>query len=109
MQSMHTNSVLYLMKIFSFVATASLLIIFFSNYIVYAQNVSDSIQEKFESVKSKSHESFVLPFSASNTDRKNPVVYTYDTPKDVSWILGITNNMTYNNSSEAKTIISKHN
>jgi len=105
MQLMHTNSVLYLMKIFSFVATASLLTIFFSSYFVYAQNASESIQEKFESVKSKSHESFVIPFSASNTDRKNPVVYNYDTPKDVSWILGITNNMTYNNSSEAKTII----
>lgn len=105
MQLMHSNSLLYLLKIFSFVVTASLLTLFFSNYFVYAQNISDSIEEKFESVKSKSHESFVIPFSASNTDRKNPVIYTYDKPKDVSWILGITNNMTYNNSSEAKTII----
>ena len=48
---------------------------------------------------------FVIPFSASNTDRKNPVIYTYETPNDVSWILSIENNMTYNNSSEAKTII----
>jgi hypothetical protein len=104
---MYANSLLYLMKISSFatVTTIFILLIFFSNHFVYAQNVSESTGEKFEAVKSKSHESFVVPFSASNTDRKNPVIYTYDTPKNVSFILGITNNMTYNNSSEAKTII----
>lgn len=104
---MYANSLLYLMKIFSFAAvtTTFIFLIFFSNHFVYAQNESEDMGEKFEEVKSKSSESFVLPFSASNTDRKNPVIYTYDTPKDVSWILGITNNMTYNNSSEAKTII----
>ena len=104
MQSMYANSLLYLMKISSFVAI-SIFLILSSNYFVYAQNVSESTEEKFDAVKSKSHESFTLPFSASNTDRKNPVIYTYDTPIDVSFILGITNNMTYNNSSEAKTII----
>lgn len=105
MQSMHENSLLYLIKISSFAAASIFLIILCSNHFVYAQNVSESVGEKFEAEKSKSHESFVLPFSASNTDRKNPVIYTYDTPIDVSFILGITNNMTYNNSSEAKTII----
>ncbi len=105
MQSMYANSLLYLMKISSFAAASIFLIILFSNHFVYAQNVSESTGEKFDAVKSKSHESFIIPFSASNTDRKNPVIYTYDTPKDVSWILGITNNMTYNNSSESKTII----
>jgi hypothetical protein len=104
MQSMYANSLLYLMKISSFVAILIFLTIS-SNYFVYAQNVSEPTDEKFDTVKSKSHESFTLPFSASNTDRKNPVIYTYDTPIDVSFILGITNNMTYNNSSEAKTII----
>src|SRR5918993_4318210 len=104
---MYAKSLLYLIKIPSFAAitTVFILLIFFSNHFVYAQNVSESVGEKFEAVKSKSHESFVIPFSASNTDRKNPVIYTYDTPIDVSFILGITNNMTYNNSSEAKTII----
>jgi len=105
MQSMYENSLFYSVKISSFVAASILFIMLFSNHFVYAQNVSDSTGEKFDAVKSKSHESFVLPFSASNTDRKNPVIYTYDTPKGVSWILGITNNMTYNNSAEAKTII----
>jgi hypothetical protein len=79
--------------------------IFFLNNFIYAQNELDSIEENLNVTKSKSHERFVLPFSASNTDRKNPVIHTYEIPKDVSWILSIENNMTYNNSSEAKTII----
>jgi hypothetical protein len=101
---MYANSLLNIMKIFSFIV-ASIFLMLFSNHLIYAQNTSESADDNFEAVKSKSHESFVIPYSASNTDRKNPVVYTYDTPKDVNWILGITNNMTYNNSSEAKTII----
>jgi hypothetical protein len=79
--------------------------IFFLNNFIYAQNELDSIEENLNVTKSKSHERFVLPFSASNTDRKNPVIHTYEIPKDVSWILSIENNMTYQNSSEAKTII----
>ena len=103
MQSMYANSILSLLK-FSFIG-AFIFIIFFLNTCVSAQNESESIEENFDVTKSKSHERFVVPFSASNTDRKNPVIYTYEIPKDVSWILGIENNMTYNNSSESKTII----
>ena len=103
MQSMYANSILSMLK-FSFIG-AFIFLIFFLNTYVSAQNESESIEENFDVTKSKSHESFVVPFSASNTDRKNPVIYTYEIPKDVSWILGIENNMTYNNSSESKTII----
>jgi hypothetical protein len=103
MQSMYANSILSLLK-FSFIS-AFIFLTFFFNTCVSAQNDSESIEETFDVTKSKSHESFVVPFSASNTDRKNPVIYTYEIPKDVSWILGIENNMTYNNSSESKTII----
>ena len=102
MQSMYANSILSMLK-FSFIGAFIFLI--FLNTCVSAQNESESIKENFDVTKSKSHESFVVPFSASNTDRKNPVIYTYEIPKDVSWILGIENNMTYNNSSESKTII----
>ena len=102
MQSMYANSILSMLK-FSFIGAFIFLI--FLNTCVSAQNESESIEENLNVTKSKSHESFVVPFSASNTDRKNPVIYTYEIPKDVSWILGIENNMTYNNSSESKTII----
>jgi len=105
MQSMYANSLPYLLKISLFVVIPTFLVLSSTNYFIYGQNTSESSTEKFDVVKSKSHESLTLPFSASNTDRKNPVIYKYDTPKNVNWILGITNNMTYNNSSEAKTII----
>ena len=101
---MHGNSLLYFLK-FSFFIGTFIYMIFFLNNFIYAQNELDSIEENLNVTKSKSHERFVLPFSASNTDRKNPVIHTYEIPKDVSWILSIENNMTYNNSSEAKTII----
>jgi len=104
MQSMPGNSLLYFLK-FSFFIGTFIYMIFFLNNFIYAQNELDSIEENLNVTKSKSHERFVLPFSASNTDRKNPVIHTYEIPKDVSWILSIENNMTYNNSSEAKTII----
>ena len=104
MQSMHGNSLLYFLK-YSFYMGEIVYLIFFSNNFIYAQNETESTEENLNVTKSKSHERFVLPFSASNTDRKNPVIHTYEIPKDVSWILSIENNMTYNNSSEAKTII----
>ncbi len=104
MQSMHGNSLLYFFK-YSFYMGVFVYLIFFSNSFIYAQNEFESTEENLNVTKSKSHERFVVPFSASNTDRKNPVIHTYDIPKDVSWILSIENNMTYQNSSEAKTII----
>ena len=104
MHSMHRNSLLYFLKLSSFIG-AFIYMIFFSNNFLYAQNEFESPAETLNVTKSKSHESFVVPFSASNTDRKNPVIHTFETSKDDSWILGIENNMTYNNSSEAKTII----
>ncbi len=104
MQSMHGSSLLYFLK-FSFYIGAFIYLIFFSNNFIYAQNEFESTEENLNVTKSKSHERFVVPFSASNTDRKNPVIHTYEIPKDVSFMLSIENNMTYNNSSEAKTII----
>lgn len=101
---MHGNSLLYFFK-YSFYMGVFVYLIFFSNSFIYAQNEFESTEENLNVTKSKSHERFVVPFSASNTDRKNPVIHTYDIPKDVSWILSIENNMTYQNSSEAKTII----
>jgi len=101
---MHGNSLLYFLK-YSFYMGVFVYLIVFSNNFIYAQNELQSNEDNLNVTKSKSHERFVVPFSASNTDRKNPVIHTYEIPKDVSWILNIENNMTYNNSSEAKTII----
>lgn len=58
-----------------------------------------------EVAKTHNTERFVFPYSASNYDRKHPLVYTYDKPKGVNWILTIQNNMTYALRQDAKTVI----
>jgi hypothetical protein len=55
--------------------------------------------------KSDKNEVFVLPYTASNRDKDNPLVYAFDTPKQPNWILSITNNQTYLPNNDAKTII----
>jgi hypothetical protein len=55
--------------------------------------------------KAEKTESFVLPYTASNQDKDNPIVCTFDEPKQPSWILLIQNNMSYVPSDDSKTII----
>lgn len=75
-----------------------------SNTFIYAQQEDNQFKNS-QVVKTKNTEQVTFPYTASNTDRKNPVIYTYDTPKGINWILTIQNNMTYSNSADAKTII----
>ena len=56
-------------------------------------------------IKTKNSEHFVLPYSATNSDRLHPLVYTYAIPKTTSWILTIQNNLSYTFNKEAKTIV----
>jgi hypothetical protein len=101
------NRNLHLLKLY--LITSVLLVVFFSTTSVYAQNQSQTIYHSnigdIDVLKTKNSERFVLPYDASNTDRKNPLIYTYDPPKGINWLLFLENNMTYSNSSEAKTII----
>jgi hypothetical protein len=62
-------------------------------------------QEDYQVVKSERSESFVLPYSAANRNESNPLVYTFDQPKQPSWILGIQNNLSYVPREGARTII----
>jgi hypothetical protein len=62
-------------------------------------------QQQYQLFKSDKNEVFVLPYTASNRDKDNALVYTFDTPKTANWILAITNNQTYVPSNDAKTII----
>jgi hypothetical protein len=64
-----------------------------------------AMAQDYQVVKSDSSESFVLPFSASNRDEDNPLVYTFDEPKDASWIMTIRNNLEYVPSNDSKTVI----
>src|SRR5919198_1197143 len=62
-------------------------------------------QQNYQVAKSDKNEVFVLPYNASNRDKDNPLVYTFDTPKQSNWLLSMTNNQTYVPSNDSKTII----
>jgi hypothetical protein len=62
-------------------------------------------QEDYKVVKSERSESFVLPYSAANRNDGDPLVYTFEQPKQPSWILGIQNNLSYIPREGARTII----
>ena len=72
----------------------------------FAQNQQQSIlQHQYQVVKTKNNERFVLPFTAANSDRKNPMVYVYEKPKITNWILTVQNNLSYAVRQDAKTIV----
>ena len=62
-------------------------------------------QGKYQVIKTKNSEQFVLPYNASNDDRKHPLIYSYDNPKGLNWILTIQNNLSYAIRQDAKTIV----
>lgn len=62
-------------------------------------------EQDYQVIKSDRNESFVLPYTASNQDDDSPLVYTFDDPKQPSWILLIRNNMSYVPSNDSKTTI----
>ncbi len=61
--------------------------------------------QDYDVIKSDRSESFRLPYTASNQDDDSPLVYTFDEPKQPSWILLVLNNMSYVPSSDSKTVI----
>lgn len=62
-------------------------------------------EHDYQVVKSDRSESFRLPYTASNQDKDSPLVYTFDDPKQPSWILTIQNSLSYVPSDDSKTII----
>jgi hypothetical protein len=62
-------------------------------------------QEDFQVVKTERSESFVLPYTAVNRNEQDPLVYTFDEPKQPNWILSIQNNVSYVPREGARTII----
>jgi hypothetical protein len=81
-------------------------IIIFVPILSFAQNQQQSVmQHQYQVVKTKNNERFVLPFTAANSDRKNPIVYVYEKPKITNWILTIQNNLSYAVRQDAKAIV----
>jgi hypothetical protein len=62
-------------------------------------------QEDFQVVKTERSESFVLPYTAVNRNEQDPLVYTFDQPKQPNWIFAIQNNVSYIPREGARTII----
>jgi hypothetical protein len=72
----------------------------------FAQNHQQSIlQHQYPVVKTKNSERFILPFTAANSDRKNPIVYAYEKPKITNWILTVQNNLSYAVRQDARAIV----
>jgi hypothetical protein len=82
------------------IAVAIVVWILFLPALTFAQG-----QEDYKVVKSERSESFVLPYSAANRNDSDPLVYTFEQPKQPSWILGIQNNLSYIPREGARTII----
>jgi hypothetical protein len=85
-----------------------LIIIIFTPLLSSGQNQQQQLnpsQGKYQIIKTKNSEQFVLPYTVSNDDRKNPMIYTYDESKSENWILTIHNNLSYAIRPDAKTII----
>jgi hypothetical protein len=72
----------------------------------FAQNQQQGVlQHQYQIVKTKNNERFVLPFTAANSDRKNPIEYVYEKPKITNWILTVQNNLSYAVRQDAKAIV----
>ena len=82
-----------------------LLLLLISASILFIPAVALAQEQDYQVVKSDKSESFVLPYTASNQNKDSPLVYTFETPKQPSWILSIQNNLSYVPSDDSKTII----
>ena len=74
-------------------------------FVLSQQQLVNPPQGEYKVIKTENSEQFVFPYSSSNNDRKNPLVYAFDTPKVTNWILTIQNNMLYSDMQNAKTIV----
>lgn len=64
-----------------------------------------AVAQDYQEIKTDKSESFILPYDASNRDENNPLIYTFDEPKEASWIMTIRNNLEYVPSNDSKTVI----
>jgi hypothetical protein len=91
----------------SYLLSVLLIIVIFTPLLSSGQTQQqlDHPQGKYQVIKTKNSEQFVLPYTASNDDRKHPLIYSYDNPKGLNWILTIQNNLSYAIRQDAKTIV----
>ena len=83
---------------------AGVLLLVVSAFLLPALAFAQS-QEDFQVVKTQGSESFVIPYTASNRNEQDPLVYTFDQLKQSSWIISIQDNMSYIPREGVRTII----
>jgi len=71
----------------------------FPTFTINAQSIVHDV------IKSKNSERFIVDYNASNTFRRQPVVYEFSQPIPTNWQFTIQNNLSYSDSLDAKTII----
>jgi hypothetical protein len=76
-----------------------ILLIVYHTFTINAQSIVHDV------IKSKNSERFIVDYNASNTFRRQPVVYEFSQPIPTNWQFTIQNNLSYSDSSDAKTII----
>lgn len=67
--------------------------------VAFAQN------QQYEIIRSERNEMFAFPYSAANRDSESPLVYSYDVPKGPTWIMSLTNNLTYVADDNSKMVV----
>jgi hypothetical protein len=72
---------------------------------LFLPSIALAQNDQYEIVKAERNEIFALPFSAANRDIDSPLVYIYDAPKGPTWIVTLTNNLTYVADDDSKAII----
>jgi hypothetical protein len=77
----------------------AIFLIVYPSFTINAQSIVHDV------IKSKNSERFVVDYDASNTFRRQPVVYQFSQPIPTNWQFTIQNNLSYLDSSDAKTII----
>jgi len=77
----------------------AIFLIVYPTFTINAQSIVHDV------IKSKNSERFVVDYDASNTFRRQPVVYKFSQSIPTNWQFTIQNNLSYLDSSDAKTII----
>ena len=83
---------------------AGVLLLVVSAFLLPALAFAQS-QENFQVVKTPRSENFVIPYTASNRNEQDPLVYTFDELRQSSWIISIQDNMSYIPREGVRTII----
>lgn len=100
---MRSNEAISLLLIVAL--TSTILAPVLSSFAQILQPTPNASQSKFDVIKTNRTVRFAFPYTASNNDRTDPVVYSFAKPIPESWIINIDNSLAYASRPDAKTVI----